>query len=153
MSGVVLLVGALLLAGTDKNFSNTLSDEVRRTMYGSLAGTSGALLGFVLAALSILIALPSSERMDALREHPKWERVPGSYFRAAWALLGAVALCTLGIAVDSDKSPWQLYEAATVAVLALCLVRVAAVLVALDAIISVARQQAPRAKRIGDPGL
>jgi hypothetical protein len=91
--------------------------------------------------------------MDALREHPRWERVPSAYFRAARALLAAVVLCTLGIAVDSDKSPWQLYEAATVAVLALCLVRVAAVLVALDAIIGVARQHEPLARRVDDPGL
>ncbi len=69
------------MAATASNFPETLTSGRRGALYGSLAGTSAALLGFVLAALSILIALPSSERMDALRDHPKWERVPSSYFR------------------------------------------------------------------------
>jgi hypothetical protein len=33
------------------------------------------------------------------------ERVPSSYFRTARALLGALVLCTLGIALDSAKKP------------------------------------------------
>lgn len=147
------LVIGFLVAATASNFPETLTIGRRGTLYGSLAGTSGALLGFVLAALSILIALPSSERVDALRAHPKWERVPSSYFRAARALLAALVLCTLGIALDSAKIAWQLYEAVVVAALALCLVRVAAAVVALDSIIGVARQRKPLAKRVNDPGL
>jgi chromate transport protein ChrA len=147
------LVVTFLVAATAGNFPETMSAERRGTLYGSLAGTSGALLGFVLAALSILVALPSSDRVDALRDHPKWERVPSSYFRAARALLAALALCTLGIALDSAKTAWQLYEAVSVAVLALCLVRVAAAVVALDGIIGVARQRKPLATPIDDPGL
>jgi hypothetical protein len=149
----VALVAAFLVAAMSSSFATTMSVARRGSLYGSLAGSSAALLGFTLAALSILVALPSSERMDALRDHPRWERVPSSYFRAARALLGALVLCTLGIALDSGRSPWQPYEAVAVAVLALCLVRVAAAVVALDAIIGVARQRAPRAKRIDDPGL
>lgn len=149
----LVLVIAFLAVATMSNFSETMSVERRSALYGSLAGTSGALLGFVLAALAILIALPSSERIDALREHPKWERVPSAYFRAARVLLAALVLCTLGIALDSAKAPWQLYEAVTVAVLVLCLVRVIAAVVALDAIIGVARQRKPLAKRIDDPGM
>lgn len=147
------VVLGFFLATTASNFPETMSPAHRSTLYGSLAGTSAALLGFVLAALSILVALPSSDRMDALRNHPKWERVPSSYFRAARALLAALVLCTLGIVLDSAKSAWHLYEAVAVAVLALCLVRVGAAVVALDAIIGVARQRKPKAKRINDPGL
>jgi uncharacterized membrane protein len=149
---LVLIIG-FLVAATASNFPETLTSGRRGALYGSLAATSAALLGFVLVALSILIALPSSERTDALRDHPKWERVPSSYFRAARALLAALVLCTLGIALDSAKTAWQLYEAVVVVVLALCLVRVAAAVVALDAIIGVARQRKALTKRIDDPGL
>jgi low affinity Fe/Cu permease len=153
LAAVVLLVLAFLVGASASNFEETLSAGHRGSLYGSLAGTAGSLLGFVLAALSILVALPSSERLEALRCHPKWERVPSSYFRAARALLGVVVLCSLGVVLDSAKEPWQLYEAIAVAVLALALVRVTAAVVALDQIVGVARQREPLRKRVVDQGL
>lgn len=153
IAAVVLLAGAFLVTTGIGNFEETLSEGRRGQLYGSLAGTSGALLGFVLAALSILVALPSTERIEMLRRHHSWPRVPSSYFRAARALLYALVVCTLGIALDSAKQPWLAYESATVVVLALALVRVAAAVVALDQILAVARQRAPlQQPRIDDPG-
>lgn len=151
---VAMLVGAFLLATGASNFDETLKDGRRGQLYGSLAGTAGALLGFVLAALSILVALPSTERIEALRKHPSWPRVPSSYFRAAAALLLVLILCTVGIALDSAKKPWVPYEVATVAALAWALARVVTAVVALDQILTVARQRTPRqASPINDPGL
>jgi hypothetical protein len=72
----VVLVLAFLFATDAKDFTATLDTTRRGALYGSLAGTAGALLGFVLTALAILVALPSSERLEALRSHPKWPRVP-----------------------------------------------------------------------------
>ena len=150
VAAVVVLAAALLLATTADNFQETLSVGRRSSLYGSLAGTSGSLLGFVLAALAILVALPSSERVEALRRHPKWDRVPSAYFRAARALLAALVLCTVGIALDSAKQPWKLYEGFTVVVLTLALVRVTAAVVALDQVIGVAGQRLPTRATIND---
>lgn len=36
-------------------------------LYGSLAATTGGLLRFALTALAILVALPSTERLEVLR--------------------------------------------------------------------------------------
>jgi peptidoglycan/LPS O-acetylase OafA/YrhL len=134
-----VLVASLLVSTTADNFNTTLDKQVRSTLYGSLAGTCAALLGFVLAALAILAALPSTEQLEKLQGHPKWPRVPSAFFRAARALLGALVLATLGIALDSDKDAWHLYEVATVVVLSLALVRVAAAVAALDSVLAVAR--------------
>lgn len=82
---VAVLVAAFMLATGVGNFDETLNDQRRGAMYGSLAGTAGALLGFTLAALAILVTLPSRERIESLREHPKWPRAPSAYFRAARA--------------------------------------------------------------------
>jgi hypothetical protein len=148
---VVLVAAAFLLATRADSFARTLDADRRSALYGSLAGTSGALLGFVLAALAILVALPSTERVEALWDHPKWPRLPGAYLRAAWALLATLVLCTLGIAVDSATHPREPYEGVTVALLAWALVRVAAAVVALDQILAVARQRAPLTDSIDDP--
>lgn len=151
---MVGLVGVFLWRTGASNFDETLKEGRRGQLYGSLAGTAGALLGFVLAALSILVALPSTERIEALRNHPSWPRVPSSYFRAAGALLLVLILCTLGIPLDSAKTPWVEYEVAVVAALAWALARVVAAVVALDQILTVARQRKPsRTSSINDPGL
>jgi hypothetical protein len=150
---VMLLLAAFLLATGAGHFEQTLSAARRGQMYGSLAGTAAGLLGFVLAALSILVALPSTERIAVLRQHPSWPRVPSSYFRAARALLYMLVLCTLGILLDSATEPWVLYETVIVAVLALALVRVSSAVVALDQILAVARQREPLRRLPDDPGL
>lgn len=149
----LLLLGGFLLATYLGDYHTTFTKQTRGSLYSSLAGSTAALLGFVLTALAILIALPSTERLEALREHPKWPRVPSAYLRAAAMLLAALVVCTVGIPLDNEKTPWRLYEAATVAVLALAFVRVAGAVVALDQVLAVARQREPHTKPIEDPGL
>jgi len=152
-AGIAVVIAAFLLTASATNFDATLNDSRRGQLYGSLAGTAGALLGFVLAALAILVALPSTERLKALQSHRSWPRVTSSYFRAARALLYALVLCTMGIALDSATKPWLLYEVAAVGILALALVRVIATVVALDQILAVAGQRTPlQQNRINDPG-
>jgi hypothetical protein len=146
----VVLVVVYVLVASSHGFATTLAVGTRSALYGSLAATTGALLGFVLTALAILVALPSSERVEALRRHPRWDRVPSAYFRAAWALLTALILCTLGIAIDGGSVPAKLYEGLAVAAIALALVRVAGAVVALDAVMRVART--PDRTPIQDPG-
>jgi hypothetical protein len=146
------LMAAFLASTTLSNFDETLNKSIRSSLYGSLASTSGALLGFVLAGLAILVALPSTARLKALREHPKWDRVPSAYFRAARALLAALVAATLGVALDSAKKPWLFWELVTVFALSIALARVIAAVVALDQIVAVARASEPKT-RVVDPGL
>jgi hypothetical protein len=151
-----VLVGALTMAyflSTNAHgFDASMSSSARAALYASLAGTSAALLGFVLAALAVLVALPGGDRIEALRTHPKWPRVPSAYVRASLALLASVVVCTLGIVLDGGSSAWQLYEAITVVVVAFALVRVLGSVVALDQILSVASTTGPAPPRaIIDP--
>lgn len=148
----LVLVGVYLASAQSSSFDAVLAPAPRSSLYGSLAATTGALLGFTLTALAILVALPSTERLQALREHPKWPRVPTAFFRAAWALLLALILCTLGITLDAGARPAQTYEALTVAALALALVRVVCAAVALDAVMGVARNTSEMRRAIHDRG-
>lgn len=146
------LCGAFVGIAESESLDVVLSVTGRSSMYTSLAATSGALLGFTLTALAILVALPSTDRLDALRRHPRWERVPAAFFRASWALLGTLVISTLGIVLDAGSAPAQSYEAVTVVFLALALVRVVGALVALAQVMDVARTTAPLPKPIDDPG-
>jgi hypothetical protein len=154
---VVTLVAAFLLSTATSNFDATLNKNMRAALYDPLSGASGALLGFVLAALAVLVALPSTERIEKLQTHPRWHLVPSAYFRAARGLLASLVLCLLGLPLDSGNQPWVPFEALTVAVLAMALARVTAAVVALDQILAVAqadqRQSAAQTNRvIDDPG-
>lgn len=149
---LVLLVAGYFAGAQSKSFDVVLTPATRSSLYGSLATTSGALLGFALTALAILIALPSTERLEALRDHQRWERVPRAFFRAAWALLIALILCTLGITLDDGTRPAKAYEAITVATLALALVRVVGAIIALDHVMTVARNTSRMRKVVDDLG-
>ena len=151
----LLLFGAFVAVSGAESFGTTLDEGTRSTLYVSLAGTATALLGFVLTALAILAALPSSDRMRELKDHPKWNRVPSAYIRASQALLLTVVLCTLGVALDSDATPWKLWEFVSVAAVGLALARVATSLAALDLILHVAQADEtgpPNGITIDDPG-
>jgi hypothetical protein len=111
------------------------------------------LLDFVLAALAILVALPSCERIQVLRSHHSWPRVPGSYFQAGAGLLAALVVCTLGIAIDADANPWVPYEAVSVGIVGYALARVIGAIFVLDQVLMVSQQTAPlQPGRIDDPG-
>ncbi len=151
---LILLVGAFLVSAGASKFDDTLDSDMRSALFDALSSTTGALLGFVLAALAVLVALPSTERIEKLQSHPRWHLVPSSYFRASRALLASLVLCLLGLPLDSASDPWVLYEVVVVLVLALALVRVVAAVVALDQILAVAqadhRKLEPRRARTRD---
>lgn len=149
-------LAAFLLCTLAADFDSTLDPNTRADIYNPLVGSAAALLGFVLAALAILVALPSTERIEKLRQHPRWNLVPSSYFRGARALLASLILCLLGIPLDSAADPWVVYEALVVVVLSLAIVRTVAAVVALDQIVAVAqadqRGGTARPQTIDDPG-
>lgn len=154
---VVVLVSVFLLATDADRFDETLDPEMRSSLYDSLSAATGALLGFVLAALAVLVALPSTERIEKLQAHRRWHLIPSAYFRAARALLAGLVLCLLGLPLDSADDPWVLYEVAAVVALALALARVVAAIVALDQILTVAQADqkklgATTTSIIDDPG-
>lgn len=76
----------------------------RRDLYISLAGTSGALLGFVITSLSILLALPSGKAVDRLRTFGAWRLLTQTLLVAAGLLAGVLVFSTLGIPLDGDTS-------------------------------------------------
>ena len=79
-----------------------LDDETRRTLFGSVAASSGALLGLIFASIAILLTLDPGRRSVArMRERDGWQQlIPALLFAAAFLGLTLIA-ATVGIALPS----------------------------------------------------
>jgi hypothetical protein len=98
-AAVVIVVVVFLLATGARSFDEDLGTGQRGQLYGSLAGTSGALLGFVLAALAILVALPAPSGWRSYAVI-----VPGRGCPAATS--GRLAPCSTPWCSAQSASPW-----------------------------------------------
>lgn len=96
---LVLVTAAASLAPLLGIYASFTSGPLRQQVYTSLAGTSSALLGFLIAAVTILAAFgrrPTSTLADQQRE----ESLARARTRLVGALLAA-ALCMLAVLVAS----------------------------------------------------
>jgi hypothetical protein len=71
------------------------------TGYGAMASIAGALLGFSIAAVSILIGLLSAPRFVALRESPSYQDLWSAFHFSSRALAFATLACLVGLLVPS----------------------------------------------------
>lgn len=100
--GGVLLTYLLLVQFTDEAvLIGRVEPGTRRDLYMSLAGTSGALLGFVITSLAILLALPNATAIDRLRTFRAWPLLTQTLLVAAAFFAAALVFSTLGIALDT----------------------------------------------------
>jgi hypothetical protein len=78
--------------------------ETRESFFVSLSATSGALLGFAIAGLTILLTLGSGPRMDWLRSKPSFRIEVRALFMTAIGSLGVATIAFLFlIVVATDK--------------------------------------------------
>jgi hypothetical protein len=78
--------------------------ETRESFFVSLSATSGALLGFAIAGLTILLTLGSGPRMDWLRSKPTFRTEVRALFMTAIGSLGVATVAFLFlIVVATDK--------------------------------------------------
>jgi hypothetical protein len=126
--GGVLLAGFLVWALRTGGHARaaTLPAGTRSAVYISAAATAGALLGFIITALSVLLALPSGRRLDFLRGSKAWRKFPSVFVRTAWTLGAATIAFTTAIVIDDDKTPSTVMEAMAIVVAAFTILRVAA---------------------------
>ena len=149
--GVAAAVLAVEIVASDKTLMQRFPSATRSGLYISLTATAAALLGFVLAGLAILIALPSGERLTQLQKNEDWSRVPGTFLRAAVGLLALLILATVALAADIASVPRLYFEAPLAGVLIVTVERVVASLVVLEAVIAVKAAEHQDEKEISDP--
>src|SRR5689334_25279705 len=80
-------------------------DGNRAAIYGTLASVFGSLLGFVLTAVSIIIAFSAMEQLGIIRESAHYLTLYRIYIQATWLLALATLIAVLGLIIDRDHDP------------------------------------------------
>ncbi len=98
----------------------------RAAIYGTLASVFGAMLGFVLAAVSIILGFSALPQLAIVRESKHYPTLYKAFLLTTW-ILGAASLAALvALIFDRDDSPWRwgFYLAAVTGITAtVCVVR------------------------------
>jgi hypothetical protein len=77
----------------------------RSAVYGALASIFGALLGFVITALSIIIGYSANEKFEFLRKTKHYPTLWKVMLSTVKALSIATVVMIIGLIVDRDSSP------------------------------------------------
>jgi hypothetical protein len=105
----------VLLAGLDPS--------TRTVLYGSIAGSAGALLGLTIASISILLTLDDERpRVKDMQSLPAWRILHITFLTAAGMFALALASSSIALAVDSGRPGIEWLEIAVVVVAATALV-------------------------------
>lgn len=97
----------------------------RSAVYSTLASVTGALLGFVLTAVSIVLGFSSMRQMAVLRESPHYKTLYRIYFEATAFLSGTTVSALVALVLDRDRDPVPLWLYLTLTFTLLSMVRVA----------------------------
>lgn len=109
----------------------------RAAVYGALASIFGSLLGFVLAAVAIVLGYADSERLTIIRRSQNWSTL-WRVFTASMRSLGLATVAALvALVVDRDTAPVRIALLVCFFASALAILRVMRTLWVLEAIIKI----------------
>lgn len=98
----------------------------RAPIYGALASVFGALLGFVLTAVSIILGFSALPQLALVRESKHYPTLYKAFILTTWVLGAACLSAILALIGDRDDRQWHLgfYAAAVTGLAAsVCVVR------------------------------
>lgn len=112
--GVELLLTLILLSVFIYLTANHIGFDVvqnslkgtRTTLYGTLAAVAGAMLGFVITGLSVLLTTNNNEQMERLRKSKHYKTIFVIFFSTS-KYLGLLLITSLiSLVMDKDDSPF-----------------------------------------------
>ena len=95
----ILFIGLFILFIDKNSCANTLLsilDESREALYTSIASISGAILGFIIAGVSIIFVLVGNEKLGRVTESNKYKDIYKTYLSA----IKYLAISTFSAAVQ-----------------------------------------------------
>ncbi|MBI5946330.1 MAG: hypothetical protein HY864_18370 [Chloroflexi bacterium] len=107
------LVSILTMAGfiiwgefyAGRGVMDSLLEGNRSAVYGALSAIFGALLGFVITAVSIVLGYVASDKLTLVRESPHYEDLWRVYKAAMRSLAVATIAGLLGLIFDREARP------------------------------------------------
>jgi hypothetical protein len=84
--------------------TETFSD-IREPLYGALTALFGALLGFCITAVSIVLGYATHEKLEIVRNSKHYADLWGAFKSAIRALAFATMFALVGLVFDKDTNP------------------------------------------------
>lgn len=78
---------------------------IRAAMYGTIAAVAGALLGFVITGLSVLLTTGTNDNLNALKRSKHYKQIFDVFFSSSKYLGLLVLISMLSLIFDKDDSP------------------------------------------------
>jgi hypothetical protein len=121
VAGVPVFVGLVVwdVVADGPVFLARVEPTTRATLYGSVASSSGALLGLVIASIAILLTL--DERRERVREMQSlraWRVLNVTLLAAAGFLAATLAASTIALGIDTNSPGCNWVEATVVSLAA-----------------------------------
>jgi len=84
---------------------------IRKELYSTIASISGALLGFIITSISIVIIFVESDKLELLRKSKNYETLYRVFIAAIKYLAFTTLIAIIGLVADKDLSPhnWIMY--------------------------------------------
>jgi hypothetical protein len=105
-----LVDAALVLLPHGKVLLESVPQGERVAVYNATSAAAGPLLGFAIAAVAILIALPERPSVDRLRELAAWRALPKMLLVTAGLLTLTLVLTIIAQAADASTDGHPLFE-------------------------------------------
>lgn len=83
-------------------------DTSRSQYYSAISSIAGALLGFIITAISIIATISDIPKFKLLTGSPVYRELFNIFFDATYWLAGATIYALVALAFDSDKVPVKL---------------------------------------------
>lgn len=102
---IIFLLTFIVLKYCGLEFVQNSLDNVRGVLYGTLATLSGALLGFVITGLSVLLTTSSNTQIEKLKKSKHYKTIFLIFFSTSKYLGILLIISLLGLVLDKDNQP------------------------------------------------
>jgi hypothetical protein len=120
-----------------------LLQQNRPAIYQALASILGALLGFVITAISIVLAFAGMDRLELLRGSPHYGTLWSVFTQTTWILALATVCALAALILDRDAAPNRLALYLCLLTALLSAVRIARCVWVLEQLIGIIVQPLP----------
>ena len=134
---LTLLLAVWFLCFDGEVYVDALMQDNRAIIYGTTATIAGALLGFSIAAASIVLGFSSNERLELVRGSAHYSTLWRTFFQTIWWLGGLTVIALVCLIWDKDSDPVSWFVIPFFLFFSLSVVRVARIIWILQRLVEI----------------